>query len=207
MRTQMGPGFDVDEGVWRLPAVDPTGWLAQRRARAAEPPAPVAAAGPEPGRRRPRRTRQARLARERDLARRRRRRHGRTLVAEHSTGRGAAVGPVGGLSGRRVSGAAAAEDYRIGRWGRLALTVLVLATLALVGVRLLAGSAAGAAEPVDVTVRPGDTLWSIAAVAAPDRDPREVIDEIRALNAVSGDVVRVGEVLRVPASPDRGSGE
>lgn len=207
MRTQMGSGVDVDESVWRLPAVDPTGWLAHRQARTVEAPAPVVAAGVEPPRRRPRRTQQARLDRERDLARRRRRRHGRTLVAEHSAGRGATGGTAGGLSVRRVSDTAAGEGYRIGRWGRLALTVLVLATLTLVGVRLLAGPAAGAAEPVDVTVRPGDTLWSIAAVAAPDRDPRAVIDEIRALNGVTGDVVRVGEVLRVPVSPDRGPAE
>jgi hypothetical protein len=50
-------------------------------------------------------------------------------------------------------------------------------------------------------------VWSIAAQAAPDRDPRAVIEEIRRLNQVSGDVVRVGEVLRVPVSPDRGSAE
>ena len=83
----------------------------------------------------------------------------------------------------------------------------MLATLALIGTRLIAGLTAGVVEPVDVTVRPGDTLWSIAAQAAPDRDPRAVIDEIRELNQVTGDLVRVGEVLRVPVSPDRGSAE
>ncbi len=90
--------------------------------------------------------------------------------------------------------------YRIGRAGRLALTLLAAVTLALIVGRLVAAAVAGPAEVVDVTVHPGDTLWSIAATASPDRDPRAVIDDIRDLNDLSGDVVRVGEVLRVPAS-------
>ena len=52
---------------------------------------------------------------------------------------------------------------------------------------------------VDVTVAPGDTLWSIASQAAPDRDPRDVIEEIRQLNDMPGDVLPIGVVLRVPA--------
>lgn len=93
----------------------------------------------------------------------------------------------------------------MGRWERLALTVLVAATLVLVAIRLVGVLIAGPEASMDVTVRPGDTLWSIAADAAPDRDPRAVIDEIRRLNQVTGDLVRAGEVLRVPVSPDRGS--
>lgn len=112
------------------------------------------------------------------------------------------VRPAGASLPRRV--AADPGEYRIGRWGRLALTMLVLGTLALISVRVVAGLTAAGAPPVDVTVRPGDTLWSIAAAAAPDRDPRAVIDEIRDLNQVTGDLVRAGEVLRVPMSPDRG---
>lgn len=88
--------------------------------------------------------------------------------------------------------------YRIGRWGRLALTLLTTVALALLVGRAIAGSATP--EVGNVMVRPGDTLWSIATSAAPDRDPRAVIDDIRALNDVRGDVVQVGEVLRVPVS-------
>ena len=66
----------------------------------------------------------------------------------------------------------ALEGYRMGRWARLALTVTVLAAVAVVTVSLTAGSAPTAL--VDVTVGPGDTLWSIASQAAPDRDPRAV---------------------------------
>ena len=142
------------------------------------------------------------MARERDLARRRRRRQARAWMV----GRVGRDG-TGAASVRRVVEPIEPDAYRIGRWGRLTLTVLALATLALVVTRLVAALSAGTAEPVDVTVRPGDSLWSIAAQAAPDRDPRAVIDEIRELNRVTGDVVRVGEVLRVPVSPDRGSAE
>jgi len=49
-------------------------------------------------------------------------------------------------------------------------------------------------------VRDGDTLWSVASAIAPDRDPRDVIDEIEQLNAgVSSSLVQ-GQVLHIPAS-------
>jgi Tfp pilus assembly protein FimV len=47
-------------------------------------------------------------------------------------------------------------------------------------------------------VRPGDTLWSIAASVSPDRDPREVIHDLDALNQAPVDRLRPGMVLTVP---------
>lgn len=224
MRTQTARLVDLDNDLWRLPSrVNPAGWLARN---------PVGGIGAGPGgvvdplgdqdagsagapselprggtRRRPRRTAEARAARERELARRRQRRQRRALVAERSAGPVETAWPPGKLSPRRVVEPVDVPAHLIGRWGRLMLTILSLATLALIAARLVAGLTAAAVEPVDVTVRPGDTLWSIAAQAAPSRDPRAVIDEMRELNQISGDVVRVGEVLRVPVSPDRGSAE
>ena len=209
MRTQIARVIDLDDDSWRLPRVDPTGWLARGPVadrRAPELPSTGSVGHVRP--RRPRRTEEARIARERDLARRRRRRQGRAWMVGRVGTDGTGVASV-----RRVVEPIdpiepiESDGYRIGRGGRLTLTVLALATLALIVVRLVAALSAGVAEPVDVTVRPGDSLWSIAAQAAPDRDPRAVIDEIRELNRVTGDVVRVGEVLRVPVSPDRGSAE
>jgi len=203
MRTQIARVIDLDDDSWRLPRVDPTGWLARGPVadrRAPELPSTGSVGHVRP--RRPRRTEEARIARERDLARRRRRRQARAWMVGRVGTDGTGVASV-----RRVVEPIESDGYRIGRWGRLTLTVLALATLALIVVRLVAALSAGLAEPVDVTVRPGDSLWSIAAQAAPDRDPRAVIDEIRELNRVTGDVVRVGEVLRVPVSPDRGSAE
>ncbi len=92
----------------------------------------------------------------------------------------------------------ASDGYRMDRWARLSLTVTVLATAVIVIAALTAGSASP--RFVDVTVTPGDTLWSIASTSAPDRDPRAVIHEIQELNQISGDVLPVGVVLRVPAS-------
>jgi LysM repeat protein len=42
-------------------------------------------------------------------------------------------------------------------------------------------------------VRPGDTLWSIAAAIAPDSDPRPVVDALRDANG--GPELQVGERL------------
>ena len=91
-----------------------------------------------------------------------------------------------------------AEGYQLGRWARLALTVTALAAIVVVVISLTTVPAQRAM--VDVTVTPGDTLWSIAAQAAPDRDPREVIEEIRQLNDMQGGVLPIGVVLRVPAT-------
>lgn len=98
--------------------------------------------------------------------------------------------------------AAPVSEYRIGRWSRLALSVLAAVTTAVLIGRLvtMAMADSAASDLVDVTVRPGDTLWSIASSASPDRDPRAVIEDIRELNQISGDLVRVGEVVRVPTS-------
>ena len=59
-----------------------------------------------------------------------------------------------------------------------------------------AASAAGVAAPT-VVVQPGDTLWSIAAAAAPGVDVRITVDRIVALNG-SAPIV-VGQELELPA--------
>jgi len=90
------------------------------------------------------------------------------------------------------------EGYRMSRWARLALTLTVVAAAAVVIGLLAVGP-----EPqvlVDVTVGPGDSLWSIASETAPTRDPRAVIEEIRDINGVTSDVLPIGVVLRVPAA-------
>jgi LysM repeat protein len=49
-----------------------------------------------------------------------------------------------------------------------------------------------------VVVRPGQTLWSIAARAEPTADPRAVIQQIMEVNAISSPDVQPGELLWVP---------
>jgi LysM repeat protein len=47
-------------------------------------------------------------------------------------------------------------------------------------------------------VHPGQTLWSIASRAQPSADPRNVIQQIIELNALTGTGIEPGERLWVP---------
>jgi hypothetical protein len=49
-----------------------------------------------------------------------------------------------------------------------------------------------------VTVRPGQSLWSLAEAYDPNADARLVIQEMQQLNSLTGDQVQAGEVLWVP---------
>jgi LysM domain len=72
----------------------------------------------------------------------------------------------------------------------IALALLVLA-------RASAPHDAGSVRPASsVTVQAGDTLWSIASVVAPTRDPREVVAELMRLNRLTSSDVAAGQQLR-----------
>ncbi len=104
---------------------------------------------------------------------------------------------------------AAAPDIplRLTRRGRV-----VAAAVAALLVTVMSLLAAGAAEAtnhapaprparqnlVQVVVRPGQSLWSVAESADPDRDTRAVIQQIIDLNGLCGDGVRAGQQLWVP---------
>jgi nucleoid-associated protein YgaU len=86
---------------------------------------------------------------------------------------------------------------------RLLLVALVLTILG-GGVQLVDSMRGDEFERVAVSshvVRPGDTLWGIAGQLAPDRDRRDVVDELRRSNADLTDSARlaVGQVITVPA--------
>jgi len=107
----------------------------------------------------------------------------------------------GGVPDRPLGRVAGGSTHGPGRRAvRLALTITVLAAVVVVTASSVGGTAP--TSLVDVTVGPGDTLWSIAQDASPDRDPRAVIDEIRQLNDVPTDLLPVGIVLRVPSDGD-----
>ncbi|WP_309066970.1 LysM peptidoglycan-binding domain-containing protein [Microbacterium sp.] len=108
------------------------------------------------------------------------------------------------LAARRAS--AATTRLRLTTRGRrvllgLAATPLVAGIVASV---LAGGSALASgeqAEPVvfeTVTVLPGDTLWSIAAEAAPGVDPREVVEDIIRLNNLPSGMVQAGSEIAIP---------
>ena len=80
---------------------------------------------------------------------------------------------------------------------------LLLAALSLV----IAASAQATNHPVaraaqqnltQVTVRPGQSLWSVAESADPGADTRVVIQQIVELNGLTGAVVFAGQRLWVP---------
>lgn len=94
----------------------------------------------------------------------------------------------------------AAAPLRLTRRGVAVLSAaIVLAGLALVWVA--ARSAAGAdapARPIPavVVVRPGDTLWSIAARLAPHSDPQAEVAALQRSNGLHGVQLYPGERLR-----------
>jgi hypothetical protein len=86
----------------------------------------------------------------------------------------------------------------MGRAARLALTATTLLAVGVLAWVLLSG--APSSRIVTVPVEPGDSIWSIAVQAAPDRDPRDVVQEIRQLNGLAEGALPERAVVRVPAS-------
>jgi hypothetical protein len=108
---------------------------------------------------------------------------------------------------RAVRGQAANPPLRLTRRGRMVVAVaaaLVLAALSLV----IAGAAQATNHPVSaraaqqnlaqVTVHPGQSLWSVAESADPSADTRVVIQQIIELNSLTGNTVFAGQRLWVP---------
>ncbi len=60
------------------------------------------------------------------------------------------------------------------------------------------GSDAGQQGVAKITVRPGQSLWSVAESADPNADPRSVIQQITELNGLTADTVMPGQSLWVP---------
>jgi LysM repeat protein len=102
---------------------------------------------------------------------------------------------------------------RLTRRGRVVLAGF--AALVIGGISMVAASTAqasshagpaGRAAIVRVTVRPGQSLWTIAESNDPQADTRVVIGEIQQLNSMSGYVVTPGQVLWVPRGLTRAPG-
>jgi LysM domain len=108
---------------------------------------------------------------------------------------------------RTARGQAANPPLRLTRRGRIVVAVavaLVLAALSLV----IAGAAQATNHPASaraaqqnlaqVTVHPGQSLWSVAESADPNADTRVVIQQIIELNSLAGNTVFAGQRLWVP---------
>jgi len=91
------------------------------------------------------------------------------------------------------------------RRGRLARTLLVL-SLAVVlasvfGISAGAGTSDSVGAPtsfIEVTVAPGDTLWSLATRMAGGEDVRAMVDEIASVNALASADLQAGQKVRIP---------
>ena len=97
------------------------------------------------------------------------------------------------------------SGVRLTRRGRLARTLLVL-SLAVVLASVFGLNAGanttdqvGAPTPfIQVTVAPGDTLWSLATRLADGGDVRALVDEIASVNSLASAEVQAGQKLRIP---------
>jgi LysM domain-containing protein len=111
----------------------------------------------------------------------------------------------------QATAAGRAAPLRLTRRGRVVLAALA-AVLAVIVLTLLSAGQAGGAQVsggrpaaragyrnlTQVVVQPGQTLWSIASTAEPAADPRLVIQQIIAANALGGSSIRAGQLLWVP---------
>ncbi len=59
---------------------------------------------------------------------------------------------------------------------------------------------AGPPTLTQIVVEPGDTLWAVARRVAPERDPRELVSQIRRLNDLPTAALQVGQQLLLPAA-------
>jgi len=73
----------------------------------------------------------------------------------------------------------------------------MLAALVLIAWAMVARASQGAGPTVRYTVKPGDTLWSIA-VSHYAGDPRDAIYRIDRKNDLSGSVIVPGQSLVLP---------
>lgn len=99
---------------------------------------------------------------------------------------------------------ASSGGLRLTRRGRVVLVVLALAIITALMIVFGSGTAATSDAGVitgttNVTVQPGETLWSIAGEANPDGDIRDTMHDIVKLNSlVDGETLQMGTKLAVP---------
>lgn len=97
------------------------------------------------------------------------------------------------------------SGIRLNRRGRLARTFVVL-SLAVVlasvfGFQAGAGTTDSVGAPtsfIEITVAPGDTLWSLASHMAEGGDVRAMVDEIASVNALASVDLQAGQKVRIP---------
>ena len=109
------------------------------------------------------------------------------------------------VGGRPTRTALTLPYPRLTRRGRMAVAGVSALLIGALSVGLATAAQAtrsGSASPgrylSKVTVLPGQSLWSLAEAYDPDADTRQVVQQIKQLNSMTGDQVRAGAVLWVP---------
>jgi len=101
----------------------------------------------------------------------------------------------------------APQRLRLTRRGRVVLAVFAAVVVSLIGLAVASGTPAeGSAAPAGtaghsmtrIVVQPGQTLWMIAMRADPQADPRQVVQQIIAANALRDGSIQAGQRLLVP---------
>jgi LysM repeat protein len=113
---------------------------------------------------------------------------------------------MGGADHQQHPGELGSEDRGEGRMASInsaRIRALSIISITVVVVLLLLASASQATgqitETYDYRVRPGDTLWGIAAEHGPEgQDRRSVIATIERINDLDGGVLQAGQVLVLP---------
>ena len=97
------------------------------------------------------------------------------------------------------------SGVRLTRRGRLARTLLVLSLAVLLASAFGLSAGAGTSDSVgaptsfiEITVAPGDTLWSLATRMAGGEDVRAMVDEIASVNALASADLQAGQKVRIP---------
>ena len=94
--------------------------------------------------------------------------------------------------------------------GRLFTRLAVIASLSILllsGFAAMTGASAGSTETaiptpyVKVSVKPGDTLWSIAESIAPTGDRRSLVADIVEINRLTTPELQAGQKIYIPTRP------
>ena len=119
-----------------------------------------------------------------------------------------AMGAGDGVRFERRTGAHGEAPLRLTTRGRVVLSLLVAACLALGALWGARAVASGPGEPVEVrvhVVEAGETLWQHAsALASGGRDVRDVVADLAELNNLSTTALQAGQQLLLPVDPDFG---
>ena len=94
--------------------------------------------------------------------------------------------------------------------GRILTRLAVIASLSILllsGFAAMTGASAGSTETaiptpyVKVSVKPGDTLWSIAESIAPSGDRRSLVADIVEINRLTTPELQAGQKIYIPTRP------